>query len=285
MKEIDKTGQSQLTEFKEAPVKISPYLLKDEKRYVTAWHGMKVIEYTQEKAEEIIVTIINTAYAELGQKIGGGTKLERMEFLLTTARLLINDIRYYTPALTIEDLKLATELGIRKHFGEYMGFNVITLHNFIESYLCSKEREDAIRKQKRFIEEQLPKPPMGEEEKDRLRVECIRACYKHFKNNGFLIDCGAVNYKFLTERGEINLSLDEKIAIYDQAKLQIDAEAMQKPVSFAEMLQNMRSQFEDLTGYQIRSREIVLKQYYSNITEEKLEEVIKKYLDEKRHGW
>ncbi len=278
MKEVVVANRSGLTEFNEAPVKISPYLHKEEKRYVAAWHGRKIIECQQEEAEQIVMTIINTAYAELGQKIGGGTRLERVEFLQTTARLLINDIRYYTPALTIEDLKLATELGIRNRYGEYMGFNVITLHNFIESYLGSRERNEALKKQQRFIEEQIPKPPLTPEEKDQLKVDCLRVCYKNFKDKGFVIDCGGATYKFLTELGEINLTIDEKIAIYDQAKLQVDAEALQQPVSFAQMLQKMRNQMEDVTGYQIRSREIALKQYFAKISEEDLERVIGKFL-------
>ena len=278
MKAIVTKKKNQVAELVKIPVQISPFLSKEEKRYVVACHGKKIIDYSQTDAEEQIMVIINTAYAELGQKYGGGTKAQRMEFLKNTTKLLLNDIKYYTPALTFEDLKIANDLGIRNHYGEYIGFNVITLHNFIEKYLNSTERSEALRKQKKFIEAQIPKPPMTEEEKDQLRVECLRVCYRNFRENGFVIDCGAVNYKFLIERGEINLSIDERIAIYDQAKSQVDAEAIQKAVSFSEIIQKMRNQFEDITGYQIRSREIVLKQYFTKITEEELESVIGKYL-------
>ena len=278
MKAIVTKKKNQVAELVKIPVQISPFLSKEEKRYVVACHGKKIIDYSQTEAEEQIMVIINTAYAELGQKYGGGTKAQRMEFLKNTTKLLLNDIKYYTPALTFEDLKIANDLGIRNHYGEYIGFNVITLHNFIEKYLNSTERSEALRKQKKFIEAQIPKPPMTEEEKDQLRVECLRVCYRNFRENGFVIDCGAVNYKFLIERGEINLSIDERIAIYDQAKSQVDAEAIQKAVSFSEIIQKMRNQFEDITGYQIRSREIVLKQYFTKITEEELESVIGKYL-------
>ncbi len=278
MKAIVTKKKNQVAELVKIPVQISPFLSKEEKRYVVACHGKKIIDYSQTEAEEQIMVIINTAYAELGQKYGGGTKAQRMEFLKNTTKLLLNDIKYYTPALTFEDLKIANDLGIRNHYGEYIGFNVITLHNFIEKYLNSTERSEALRKQKKFIEAQIPKPPMTEEEKDQLRVECLRVCYRNFRENGFVIDCGAVNYKFLIERGEINLTMEERIAIYDQAKSQVDAEAIQKAVSFSEIIQKMRNQFEDITGYQIRSREIVLKQYFTKITEEELESVIGKYL-------
>lgn len=278
MKAIVTKKKNQVAELVKIPVQISPFLSKEEKRYVVASHGKKIIDYSQTEAEEQIMVIINTAYAELGQKYGGGTKAQRMEFLKNTTKLLLNDIKYYTPALTFEDLKIANDLGIRNHYGEYIGFNVITLHNFIEKYLNSTERSEALRKQKKFIEAQIPKPPMTEEEKDQLRVECLRVCYRNFRENGFVIDCGAVNYKFLIERGEINLTMEERIAIYDQAKSQVDAEAIQKAVSFSEIIQKMRNQFEDITGYQIRSREIVLKQYFTKITEEELESVIGKYL-------
>lgn len=282
MKKIAEKEQTSLTDSVVLPVTISPFISKDDKRYVTAWHGKKITDYPEKEAEKAVMVIISTAYAELGQKIGGGTKEQRLEFLLTTTKLLINDIRYYTPGLTLEDLKIATELGLRNHYGEYIGFNVITLHNFIEKYLNSRERCEALRKQQKFIEDQLPKPPLSGEEKDQLRVECLRVCYRNFRENGFVIDCGAVNYRFLIERGEINLTIDEKIAIYDRAKIQVDAEAIQKAVSFSEIIQKMRDQFEDVTGYQIRSREIVLKQYFSTITPERLEEIIQKYLEERR---
>ncbi len=282
MKAIAVKEKNQVAELDRNAVQISPFLSKEEKRYVMACHGKKLVELSQADAEEAVMVIINTAYAELGQKYGGGTKAQRMEFLKNTTKLLLNDIKYYTPELTLEDLKIANDLGIRHHYGEYIGFNVITLHNFIEKYLNSRERCEALRKQQKFIEDQLPKPPLSEEEKDQLRVECLRVCYRNFRENGFVIDCGAVNYRFLIERGEINLSIDEKIAIYDQAKNQVDAEAMQKAVSFSEIIQKMRDQFEDVTGYQIRSREIVLKQYFSTITPERLEEIIQKYLEERR---
>lgn len=241
---------------------ISPFLSGTELDYVRARTGLKVTELDETEATNTILQFINRAMIELGQTPSGNNAADRSKYLLAMAKLIINDVRYYFPYITLKEIDQAIKRGIRKEFGEYFGFNVIAVHQFIEGYLASEERNNALCKQNRYLAQEnvVEEPP--EEEKERLMKEGLEKCYQYFKQTGRIIDFGNVNYQYLVDQGKINLSNEEKQEIYREAEQQIQVEMMMEENSIQHLFKRrvMKGDIKPLVVG--RAKEVALRNYF-----------------------
>lgn len=240
---------------------ISPFLSGVELDYVKARTGLKVTELDEIEATNTILQFINRAMIELGQSPSGNNAADRSKYLLAMAKLILNDVRYYFPYITLKEIEQAIKRGIRKEFGEYFGFNVIAVHQFIEGYLNSEERNNALCKQDRYLAQEnvVEEPP--EEEKERLMKEGLEKCHQYFRQTGRIIDFGNVNYQYLVDQGKINLSNEEKQEIYREAEQQIQVEQMIEENSILHLFKRrvMKSDIKPLVV--VRAKELALKRY------------------------
>ena len=207
---------------------ICPALDNVEKEYVNAMLAVPIPKIGQDELFRGILQTVNRSYLELGQMPAGTTTAERDKSLAAITNLIIIDIKEYFPRLTLEEFNLAVRRGLRFEYGKYYGFNVLTVHKFIESYLACEDREVALSKQQRYLQEARDREhdPLTIEQKWEIMKEGILTQFETYKSTKVLRDFGNASYDFLVKAGFINLTIEEKKKIFREAQEKLKAEAM-----------------------------------------------------------
>ncbi len=241
---------------------ICPTLSRDEMHYVKARYAESLDKLPESQTIQFIVEMLNRCYAELGHVPVGSGIHERANLMKVTASLIRNDLLFHFPKVTLEEIGNAVRRGIRREYGEYYGFNAISIHEFVKKYLNSEDRLNALDRQSRYLNSQKPVEEISEQEKDRLLKAGLEQCRETYRKTGRIIDFGNVNYHLLEQSGEINDSLEEKRAIYQEAKMQIKAELDAQAVSFHQIVSRMRGEETDEIAIVARAKEIALRRHF-----------------------
>jgi len=244
---------------------ISPYLSREELVFVKLSLAKRVTELTQAEAEKAILELMNRGYAELGQTPQGTGPEERQRYMSAMAKLIITDLEFYFPCVTMAEVAMATKNGIRHQYGEYFGFNVISIHGFVEKYLASEEREAALVRQERYRQSQeVPVEPTAEMQKQIIETG-LQQCLETFRKTGRIIDFGNVNYQLLVDRGLINLTCEQKREIYAMADWEIRREKETQELSLAKQLQQLRNPGDNKMEIIARAKELSLRKYFDQL--------------------
>jgi len=94
------------------------------------------------------------------------------------AESVADDLYTYFKTLSIKEVGLAIKNGIRGEYGEYMGINVKTIHQFCKAYKESFDRNEAIRKSS--MKEEIEIKPTPEQVKQYMDERC-RAAFAEYK--------------------------------------------------------------------------------------------------------
>lgn len=244
---------------------LSPLLSGYQAGYVKARYGVRVTSLSEPEAETALLELINRAFVELGQLPTGSGSADRKKYLGVMARMTLNDIKLYFPQVTLEEVANAMRRGIRREYGEYFGFNVIAVHGFIEKYLESDDRNDALAKQNRFLlAKDVPEELPVINQQEIMEAGLLR-CYENYRKTGRVIDCGNVNYEMLVKEGKINLTNEEKHLIYKEAERLIKHEEDQQAGSFHQIVARLRVQGTDHGTIVSRAKELALKRYFDSL--------------------
>ncbi len=241
---------------------ICPALSRNEMQFVKARYAESLDKLPEAKAIQYIVEMLNRSYAELGHVPVGSSIQERANLMKATAGLILNDLLFHYPKVTLEEIGNAVRRGIRREYGEYYGFNAISIHEFVKKYLNSDDRLNALDRQSRYLNTQKPVEEISEQEKERLLREGLEQCRETYRKTGRIIDFGNVNYQLLVDSGDINLSIEEKLEIYREARIQIKTELDAQAVSFHQIVSRMRGEESDEAAVVARAKEISLSRYF-----------------------
>ncbi len=241
---------------------ICPTLSRDEMHYVKARYAESLDKLPESQAIQFIVEMLNRSYAELGHVPVGSGINERANLMKATAGLIRNDLLFHFPKVTLQEIGNAVRRGIRREYGEYYGFNAISIHEFVKKYLNSDERLNALDRQSRFLSSKAPPEEISQAAKDELMQAGLKQCRETYRKTGRIIDFGSVNYHLLEQSGEINLSPEAKREIYHEAQTQIKAELDAQAVSFHQIVSRMRGDETDDVAIVARAKEISLKRYF-----------------------
>lgn len=195
----------------------SPKLTPTEVQILEATQSKTVLQLlkeTQSDGIKAINQLVSTNINSLGQKPKDENEIS---FIVIG---LIEEIESYFPNLTMQELKIASNKGIRGEFGDFMGVNVITYHKFIKAFLNDEKRKDVILKQREYIEEQnriKSQSEIAQIEKDFWENETKRIA--EFKITGvFKTDNYETLYKIYEKAGKIDLSVSDKWEMFVKAK-------------------------------------------------------------------
>ncbi|MGE5446771.1 MAG: hypothetical protein ACM3PR_00310 [Bacteroidales bacterium] len=243
---------------------ISPFINTNEAVFVKANFARKVSDMTETEAAKALAQIVNRAYTELGQAPAGSVRVDRKQYLESIGKLIYCDLMLYFPTVTIQEVGHAIKRGIRHEFGEYFGFNVIAVHTFVEKYMNSEERNEALRRQNVFLAS-LEEPEAPDREKQwKMFKQGLLSCYEIYKTKRQIIDFGCINYEFLVKAGQIKLSAEEKRSIYQQAVEQVKIEQAQEQTSVKNIFSYVKNNEPGTNAYVVRSKEISLANYFDN---------------------
>lgn len=209
---------------------ICPALDNVEKEFVTAMLTVPIPKMGQDELFRGILQTVNRSYLELGQMPAGTTTAERDKSLAAITNLIIIDIKEYFPRLTLDEFNLAVRRGLRFEYGKYYGFNVLSVHKFIESFLACEEREMALSKQQRYLQEAKDREtePLSVEQKWEIMKHGILSQFEAYKSTKVIRDYGNASYDFFAKAGVIQLSNEEKKLIFKEAEEMVKTEALTK---------------------------------------------------------
>ena len=103
--------------------------------------------------------------------------------------------------LTLPEIEYAFKRGVFGEYGEYYGFNAVSMFGFIEGYLHSEKKRDA----SKAVMERLDRERRDEEE---LRRKMLRAEMEKAKRDGAFVPTGKFDFRGATKSvdGEIDSS-------------------------------------------------------------------------------
>ena len=118
-------------------------------QFIKARFCMPIKSYRDHELESKIIDVVQITLAESGVKDQNDKPV--IKFISET---LFRDLRAAKfNYLTMEDIALAMNMGVRYEYGQYMGINVATIHSWIKAYLADKNRELALKEFHKKVDE------------------------------------------------------------------------------------------------------------------------------------
>lgn len=173
-----------------------------------------------EDAFEQVRVAIKTVYFVAGVK---REKLPDKEEFAAMVNVLIKDIEHYHKKITVAELKIAFNNGVRELYGKYFGINVKTFNDWIRFYLESKERKDRIANNN-YIQTGLNKNQI-KDVREEMYVKVLYAPYCEYKDTGNwlfseynIVEKNEGLYSYFLEKGLLISLKGIKKSISDEAE-------------------------------------------------------------------
>lgn len=238
-------------------------LLPDNSRlYVSAKHESEVISKLEVgKANEVILSLITICLQDAGAKDAADTKVK----VFLTERLL-SECKSKFATLTTGELQIALNEGVRGNYGQFMGINVATIHNWIKSYYADEARKISLNYFNHLLTMQNDKPePSPEEKKLIIQRGCIQA-YEDFKRGEQTL-IPKIIYDYLKEYFKIDWTREERFKIKEDATNRFESELKLKKVS----REITKTQYENIlksgNTLDIEMKRTALKYYFRKLKE------------------
>lgn len=161
---------------------------------------------------EELTILIGSVYAQAGQYAPPDHELKAI------TSVVMSDLKERFAMLTMSEVALAFNRGLRGDYGVYYGINVVTFNKWLKSYKQSEERYKAVMETQKEQMKELPS--MNEYNRERMRELCLRY-FESYKITG---DPGIISstvYQHLQSRGIISHTREMKMQALEEAKKEI----------------------------------------------------------------
>ena len=132
------------------------------------------------------------------------------------SRELARSVLERFPGLSIAELGIALDKGVKRDYGDYFGLNVVTFLDWVRSYFESPERKAAVSEKYQLA---LPPKtvPTEKEFEDLKRMNTI-SMFAMYKHHGVLLGNPSYPFDYLEAKGVLKMTREEKFSIYEEAK-------------------------------------------------------------------
>ena len=144
------------------------------------------------------------------------TDPDKVQFM---ARELAKAVLVRFPGLSIGEIGISLDKGVKRDYGDYFGLNVVTFLDWIRSYYYSAERKEALAQKKVLALPPVSAPSSETLERRRRGNACLT--FEKFRQSKCLIGDPTFLYAYLEDKGIIDLSRSEKLEIYEEAKRKV----------------------------------------------------------------
>lgn len=134
--------------------------------------------------------------------------------------MIMNDIREHFPSLTLKEIEIALQSGVRGEYGNVIGFAPKDAYIWIYAFSRSQERKEIVSK----IEKEQPVNKPTEDEIKKLAWENTLRAWESYKENDYFNDYGNIIYKYLVKNGKINYSEDQRNDFKRMAKVALNSQ-------------------------------------------------------------
>lgn len=148
-------------------------------------------------------------------------------FAIRSAETESNNIQYMAkelaravwerfPGISIAELGIALDRGVKRDYGDYFGLNVVTFLDWVRAYFYSSERKIAVSEKNQLA--LPPKTVPTDKEFEELRRKNTISMFELYKHYGVLIGDPSYPFAYLEGRGTLKLTREEKFSIFEEAK-------------------------------------------------------------------
>lgn len=167
-----------------------------------ALHSSKIADLSYEEVRERVRIILSSTFFLAGYK-----PPEKADGKLMTEKLS-NDLIADFGGLTLDEVAICFEMGVKDQYGEFMGLNIRTFTKWLKAYRQSDQRYKAVTES---TQQALP-PPSEDYSLERLNEMALRY-FESYKETGEFGDCGIQVYQHLQKCGVITHSKEFKLKV------------------------------------------------------------------------
>jgi hypothetical protein len=190
--------------------------------YALALMAKKLNDMPLKEAKMHIADILSRAYFEIGlsdDKVPSDADQKLM------IEAMYEEIKTVFPNCTVDELKLCMRNGVRREYGDYYGLNIATFNQWLKAFAQSERR----RRAKLESEQRAETPPVSKEEALQMWKEVMVKYFNEYKTTGNLCaPLPTMQYRMYEEMGLINLTVNEKNELMEQAKINVLAKTRQQ---------------------------------------------------------
>lgn len=172
--------------------------------FLEAFNSKMVKDCTDKEILHVLNDIVTKAIFEGG--FGGKGEVDSL--MIITA--LLPDCKLFFKTLTLDELKLAANRGVRGIYGDMFGVSVASLSKVFNGYMGDMKRQEAKRV---LIEASAPKVEAPKEVSETEWVRLSIEAFNKFKKSGVYEDWGNIIYLLLERKGLLNYSNERKAEI------------------------------------------------------------------------
>lgn len=255
-----------------------PALIETEQRYVIARQSTMVRDLTETELYAGMVIVIGNMFKENG---GIPSKEQNEKDLIDRqSTAMVRELKLYFKTMTIAEIRIAFEMGVREDLGKYFGLSITTYNKWCKKYLALPERVDSFRKWQHWVLQEESKPEHVPTELEKLQIMqegCINFLNDFFKlkrTEGFLI--GNIHYDYLLKLDVIAPKMEKRRQCFEKARTQMmsDVEYKRKRGNFkaieAQAALQKLSDDSDVNLHALAKR-IYLQEFLEYIVEMKLQ--------------
>lgn len=220
------------------------------KRFIVAkFSEVKASELPINQMEAEIAKLITNILADAGFKSSTDDSV-----IIHLSTRLSEDARSRYKHLTLSEIKMALNSGVRGDYGQFMGINVTTINNWIKAFETCELRKMAMIDYNTRLSAPTQKPePTPEEIENILKTACNKA-YEDFKKDGSLpYSCGAI-YDYFKKNKGIVWTKEERAQIEKEAEVAYKGKLKEK--GKAEFSEN---------GLKAEKKRVALKFYFNKL--------------------
>lgn len=174
--------------------------------------------------------------------------------------------------LTIEEISVALDKGVKKDFGDYYGLNVITFIDWVRAYQQCEARVKAINERyKATLPESIPPTP---EERNRRNIEADLRLFGDYLKTGEISRFDVYNamiYDDLDQRGLISQANEAKWAAIRKAEQLIGKTEEAGRTQRNGQIESVGSMIKDFTPPTVinKAKAIILSEFFSGLVQDK----------------
>jgi hypothetical protein len=241
---------------------------------------IRASQVEEETLTYILGQIITKTALTAGQTLSDDT----LAFILEG---LVNDLQKRFTGIEIPEIITACENGVRRVYGDYFGINIVSINQWIQSYINSGEHQKYLNS-KPVPENQkqiAASSTKTTEEIDRIMRAGIVQCFADYQKTGFVIDFGSVRYDWLFLHN-ILVPEDEQIEYYlSESRQTVEAKAKQQSESIykldryegKKLIDELEGMTDKHAKIQSEAKKLAMMEWFENIIESKqdINELIK----------
>lgn len=202
-----------------------------------------------------LTLIIGGVYAQAGQ-VPEGKELASM------TGVLFRDLQTRFSMLTLNEVRVAFDNGLRGDYGTFYGLSILTFNNWLKAYKQSDERFKAIKNMENK-KNALP-PPGIEYNEQKMKEMCLRYFNSYKQSGDPGIACVTV-YQHLQKTQVINQTKEYKIAAVNKVRttmkspnnLALPKEVLENRIRFEAMKNCLKAFFQELIDMNIELKDVM----------------------------